>query len=317
MPPVSRRLPRVHLDLDSPRSTGIYKYLSGRCDFYRVVPGLACRVDDGQVKAPFRELHSMPGRRLLMQFRLKSPSAVHYAPGERHQRLAPHFALIKMQPGSTKEEHFVRGQQDCVITLQFEPGYLRRRLLAMSDDMPAWLSGFLQGEDRNSHTTHRLSAAMRSAANDILNADPNAGFFTLLLNAKCEELLWHGLGCLQLGSSDPARVAEISQGESEKIERAAQRLLSGFPDLPPISVLAQEMGLSQWKLNRGFKALFGMTVSEYVVDMRIQRARALLAESRLSIQDIAVEVGYDFLTNFSKAFKRAVGVSPREYRDAL
>ena len=317
MATASRRLPRVNLELDSPRSARIYKYLSGRCDYYRVAPGLACRVDNGVVEAPFRELHSMPNRQVLMQFRLKSPSAVHYDKSERHRRLAPHFALIKMQPGSSKEEHFIRGQQDCVITLHCEPDYLRGRLQSMHGSLPGWLRGFLAGEDRNSHSTHRLSSAMRSAANDILNADPEAAFFTLLLNAKCEELLWHGLHCLLDESDAPARVAEIPHGESEKLERAAQQLQARFPDQPPLSTLAQEMGLSQWKLNRGFKALFGMTASEYLVELRIQKARDLLANSRLSIQDIAVEVGYEYLTNFSKAFKRAVGVSPRAYRAAL
>lgn len=58
-----------------------------------------------------------------------------------------------------------------------------------------------------------------------------------------------------------------------------------------------------------------MTASEFVVELRMQRARELLTEGQLSIRDIALEVGYDYLTNFSKAFKRHSGLSPRAFRE--
>ncbi|MEH6591352.1 MAG: AraC family transcriptional regulator [Halioglobus sp.] len=312
-----KRLPRVRLDLDSPRPEAIKKYIRGRCDYYAVEPGLACRVDDGVVRAPFRELSTPPNRQLLLQFRLKSPSAVRYDAEARQQRLAPHFALVQMVPGSSKEESFELGQRDCVITLHCQPSYLEKRLHTALDGMPAWLQDFLRGEEQNRHSIFRLSAAMRSAANDILNADPDGFFFDLLLHAKCEELLWHSLLALCDESGTPARVAGLSNAETDKIELAATQLREHFPDLPSLVQLAEELQLSSWKLNRGFKAVHGMTASEFIVDLRMHRARELLAESRLSIQAIAMEVGYDYLSNFSKAFKRHLGVSPRDYRDAL
>ena len=60
-----------------------------------------------------------------------------------------------------------------------------------------------------------------------------------------------------------------------------------------------------------------MTASEFILELRMQRAREMLAQGEHNIRDIAVEVGYDYLSNFSKAFKRHVGVSPRTYRDSL
>ena len=60
-----------------------------------------------------------------------------------------------------------------------------------------------------------------------------------------------------------------------------------------------------------------MTASEFVVEMRMQRARELLLEDQLRIRDVAIEVGYDYLTNFSKAFKRHTGQSPRAFRESL
>ncbi|MEH6519396.1 MAG: AraC family transcriptional regulator [Halioglobus sp.] len=312
-----KRLPRIRLDLDSPRPEQIHDYIRGRCDYYPVARGLACRVDDGVVRTPFRELSTLPCRQLLLQFRLKSPSAVRYESGERQRRLAPHFAAIQMVPGSSKEESFEQGQRDCVVTLHSEPAYLKKRLADEKTGMPGWLHSFLLGEDQNRHSSHRLSAAMRSAANDILNADPQGFLFRMILQAKCEELLWHGLQALYSDTGGAGRVAGLSNTESEKIEQAAARLRREFPDQPTLAQLAAELQLSTWKLNRGFKAIHGMTASEFILELRMQRAREMLALGEHKIRDIAVEVGYDYLSNFSKAFKRHVGVSPRTYRDSL
>lgn len=311
------RLPRVGLDLNNSRSAAIGRYLHGRFDYYSVQPGLACRLDDALIHRPFRERSTMPDRHLLLQFRLGGPSAVRYSAGERKRRLAPHFTLIQMVPGSSKEESFEAGQQDTVITLHCQPFFLKGLLAGEANSLPPWLHDYLQGKDVNRHTTHRLSPAMRSAANDLLNADPNGFMFEALMRAKSVELLRHGLLTLYSETSHPARVEGLSTAETALIERAAAILRDSFPDQPALAELAASLQLSAWKLNRGFKAIHGVTASEFIVELRMQAAQALLAEGRLSMREIAVEVGYDYLTNFSKAFKRHSGLSPRAFREAL
>ena len=312
-----RRPPRVGLDLDRPRSAAIRRYLRGRCDYYTVDPGFSCRLDDALIHSPFRERSTMTDRHLLLQFRLKSPSAVCYTVGERQRRLAPHFALVQMVPGSSKEESFEAGQQDTVISLHCQPQFLQALLANEPNPLPAWLHDFLQGDDANRHITHRLNPAMRGAANDLFNADPDGFMFEVLMRAKCLELLRHGLLTLYSEAVDTARVAGLSSAETARIERAATILRESFPEQPPLAELAASLRLSTWKLNRGFRAIHGMTASEFIVELRMHKAQSLLTESKLNIREIAMEVGYDYLTNFSKAFKRYYGLSPRAYRESL
>jgi AraC-like DNA-binding protein len=312
-----RRLPRVALGLNANRSGEIQRYIKGDFNYYALRPGFACRVDNGVVEAPFIEVSNMPNWQLMLQFRLKSPSAVRYEEGERHQRLAPHFAVILMLPGSSKQETFEREQQDRVITLHCGREFLQPILNKIEPPLPGWLDSFLEGKANNQHSSHRLSAAMRSAANSILTAEPNGFLFEVILRAKCEELLWHGLLALCNESDQEAAIAGLSHAESQKINLVRERIILNFPEVPPLAQLASELKLSPWKLNRGFKAVHGMTASQYVVELRMQRARELLNEDQLSIQDIAIEVGYDYLTNFSKAFKQHSGLSPRDFRESL
>ena len=311
-----RRLPRVALNLNANRTGEIKRYIRGDFNYYRLRPGFACRVDNGVVEAPFIEVSNMPNWQLMLQFRLKSPSAVRYEEGERQRRLAPHFAVILMLPDTSKQETFERGQQDRVITLHCERKFLQQILNRLEQPLPAWLESFLEGDASKLHSSHRLTAAMRSAANGILTAEPNGFLFELLLQAKCEELLWHGLLALCSENDEEAAIAGLSHAESQKIDLARERIILSFPEVPPLAQLASELKLSPWKLNRGFKAIHGMTASQYVVELRMQRARELLSEDQLSIQDISMEVGYDYLTNFSKAFKRHTGLSPRTFRES-
>lgn len=67
-------------------------------------------------------------------------------------------------------------------------------------------------------------------------------------------------------------------------------------------------------LARLFKGELGMTISEYVLQERIRKARELLSESAQPITAIAYELGYGNYSHFSKMFKKAVQMSPQEYR---
>lgn len=78
--------------------------------------------------------------------------------------------------------------------------------------------------------------------------------------------------------------------------------------------LAGVAGLSPNHLLRTFQSLFGRTPYQYVVTVRIERAKALLATSRMPITEICFAVGWKSPGSFSLAFRRQTGFSPREYR---
>jgi AraC-like DNA-binding protein len=63
-----------------------------------------------------------------------------------------------------------------------------------------------------------------------------------------------------------------------------------------------------------FKEVLGQTPLEYVTEWRMQKAMPLLQNGEKKLVEIARSVGYESDAAFSKAFKRVVGVSPRDYR---
>lgn len=81
------------------------------------------------------------------------------------------------------------------------------------------------------------------------------------------------------------------------------------------AALAKEFHLSVSQLNRRFREFTGQSPHEYLVNLRVNRAKELLKESKLSITEIAGEVGYAYDTSFAAVFRSKVGMSPRQFRN--
>ncbi len=89
--------------------------------------------------------------------------------------------------------------------------------------------------------------------------------------------------------------------------------LSGSLSLQEI---AQQHNYSVTYISKMFKSVTGSSLVSYIIEKRISRARHLMYED-LEIMEIAEQVGYRNYSNFYKAFKKATGVSPEEYRRNL
>lgn len=78
--------------------------------------------------------------------------------------------------------------------------------------------------------------------------------------------------------------------------------------------LAASVYLNPAYLSRLFKKETGLSISDVIIQERLQKAKQLLEETELKITDIAEQVGYTSLGSFSNLFKRIVGVTPQQYR---
>jgi AraC-like DNA-binding protein len=77
---------------------------------------------------------------------------------------------------------------------------------------------------------------------------------------------------------------------------------------------ARQVNLSAFHFLRLFTRVLGVTPHQYLVRSRVRRAARLLADDTRLISDIAYEIGFGDLSNFVRTFRRAAGVSPREFR---
>lgn len=83
---------------------------------------------------------------------------------------------------------------------------------------------------------------------------------------------------------------------------------------PTIEALAREVHISPYHFIRQFEALFGVTPHQYRIQVRLDRARQLLATQRRSVTAACMEVGFSSLGSFSTLFSRRFGETPSAYR---
>ncbi|MEI6412502.1 MAG: helix-turn-helix domain-containing protein, partial [Bacteroidota bacterium] len=81
-----------------------------------------------------------------------------------------------------------------------------------------------------------------------------------------------------------------------------------------VTDLCQEMNLSRSQLYRKIKALFGESISDYIQQVRLEKARNLLLEGKLSVAEIAYQVGYSSPDYFSTVFRSKYNVAPSQIR---
>ncbi len=107
---------------------------------------------------------------------------------------------------------------------------------------------------------------------------------------------------LQRDFADPLVAAAI-----ELMERTLQEAFSA-------TALADQLHVSYRTLHRRFRNATGETPLAYLQALRVERAKALLETSRLSVEQIATGVGYADLSSFRRLFTRQTGLSPAQYR---
>ncbi|MNL72728.1 HTH-type transcriptional regulator YesS [compost metagenome] len=60
-----------------------------------------------------------------------------------------------------------------------------------------------------------------------------------------------------------------------------------------------------------------MTLTEYAVMLRMEKAKALLATPGMKVFEVAEQVGYESVSHFNRTFKRQTGMNPKEYQASL
>src|SRR6266436_3800724 len=98
------------------------------------------------------------------------------------------------------------------------------------------------------------------------------------------------------------------------VQRAMGLIQQRYWDKVHLAVLARQVGMSKYRLSHRFREVLGVTFRDYLLPVRLERAKALLATDDVSISEVAQMVGFGDLPRLDKVFKRHTGFSPSGYR---
>ncbi len=79
--------------------------------------------------------------------------------------------------------------------------------------------------------------------------------------------------------------------------------------------IARLIGINQNTIRKEFKSRYHMTVSDYISELRMLKAKKMIVDRNVMIKEIAIECGYEYVQNFTRAFKKKFGISPEKLRN--
>ena len=103
----------------------------------------------------------------------------------------------------------------------------------------------------------------------------------------------------------------------KSIVRVIQYIDDNFSQTIKLAELSRLANMSATKLKKLFKQFTGCTITEYILSKKTDYASHLLADSDLSIEELAKKVGFDTVAGFSTSFKKQTGIPPSEYRKQI
>ena len=124
-----------------------------------------------------------------------------------------------------------------------------------------------------------------------------------------------GLAGLSRPSHDQGIVGKSRMRNS--LDKALAYISANIDRLVSIEELAGESGLSVSSLERYFRSSFNSCPGAFMRQLKISHACELLADPSISISEVGSAVGYDEPAVFSRAFRRAMHMTPSEYRKSL
>ena len=130
----------------------------------------------------------------------------------------------------------------------------------------------------------------------------------------------------RLDALPPAPVGEADEADEDAadagagnfvVRRALDYMEAHCAEHLSLADVAAQVYVSQWHLSKLINRHANQSFFDLLGRMRTERAKALLADSRLRIHAVAEQVGYVDVGHFTKSFKRFAGMTPGEYRDSL
>lgn len=205
------------------------------------------------------------------------------------------------------------GQPHCFITAELSPDFLRRHLASYGDSLHRIVRALVESDRARSAVGEVLPLTARQQ--DLLASLRQP---PILLEAQ---VLWYQAKALELvveflfqPAEDHelfcARARRIAHGRVEKVVTILRERLVNPPSLEELGRL---VGCSPFYLSRTFSGEMGVTIPQYLRQLRLDRAAELLRSGRFNVTEAALEVGYSSLSHFSQAFHEQFGCCPGLY----
>lgn len=198
------------------------------------------------------------------------------------------------------------------VTVEFSREHLQEQLEVHESELDAQVrrAVFPVKEASFASTPQAMSAQQRQVVSSLLQPPVPKAAQSLWYQSKALELMAHFL----FEPKDPELFCmRHKRVARDRVERTKQLLVRDLANPPTLEMLGQGVGCSPFHLSRIFSREVGLTIPQFLRNVRMERAAELLRTGRYNVTEAATEVGYASLSHFSKAFCETIGCCPALY----
>ena len=222
--------------------------------------------------------------------------------------------LTRIPGGYTHELRIQEHERFASLTIHLRADSLARLLGLGERETPSMLASFQDPDASFRSCSMPVTPAMAGGVFDLIKAPYSGALRCRFYEAKSMEMLCLFVDAMRQCSGDEPQADSPSVQALGRVQLARRILEEHLAAPPTVEQLARRVGVNRTRLRHDFKCLFGITIAEFVRAQRMERARQLLRDETISIGAVAEAVGYHHAGNFSAAFRRHFGVSPRDHR---
>lgn len=204
-------------------------------------------------------------------------------------------------------------QRHQFLTVEMSFAFLRRHLSDFVAPLHPLVGEVVAGRGENSGVapTTRLTSRQQQLLASLREPPVLAAAQALWYQAKALELI---ADLFFLTASGQELFCQRQQRLSaERVEKVIALLRENLASVPSLEEIGRTVGCSQFHLSRTFSTATGMTIPQYIRQLRMERAAELLRSGKFNVTEAALEVGYSSLSHFSQAFHETFGCCPGLY----
>lgn len=201
------------------------------------------------------------------------------------------------------------GKRYYSIYIQYSPDNIMNMIQYLNNDYVN--NGFIYGG--SNFCGRRFSPDIKLILNDIINCRYSDNVKQIYLEGKALELMAVYLNEIIYENGKSYDDVKLSLTDIDALHYAKRILDNNIISAPTLRQLSKLVCLNEFKVKAGFKELFGKSVHAYVIDKRLELARFLMIDGKLSVTEAAVWVGYSNISHFADKFRKKYGVNPSEY----
>ncbi len=154
-------------------------------------------------------------------------------------------------------------------------------------------------------------ASLQKTANEISAARIPDDFTQFFFRIKAEELICNLF--IELSKRENTSIQPLNIADVRSLYAIREKITLQLEQCPSIATIAKEANMSESKLQRLFKQVFGATVYNYYQSFRMQEASRLLREEGLSVSETGYRLGFTNLSHFTRVFENFHGLKPKRY----